>query len=85
MLENMKDIRHNFHHLIDQFENEKVLSQIYFLLKDYKEERPDIDFWDSLGDEQKHELELAWDESENDKNLVTHSAVIQEAKNWLTK
>ena len=83
MINNLQEIRHDFHHLIDQFDNEKLLSQIYLLLKDYKEENKDEDFWDSLTEDQKHDLELAWVESENEVNLIKHSVVMREAKTWL--
>ena len=42
-----------------------------------------VDFWDLLTDNQKEELELAWEESEKEENLICHETIRVELKNWL--
>lgn len=80
-----QNIRLNFHHLIDEIENEKILSQFYELLSGFKKEKKKIDFWDLFTSKQKQELEIAWEESESETNLIDHIEVKKEVKKWLKK
>ncbi len=80
-----KELRLNFHHLIDEIENEKILTQFYDLLKTFKRKNDKKDFWDLFSKKQKLELELAWEESEKEENLVSHDEIMKEAKKWLKK
>ena len=82
---NINKIRYNFHHLIDEIENEKILEQFYEVLKSLRKEKHKIDFWDLFTDEQKKELEQAWEESEKEENLISHNAVMEDAAKWLKK
>ena len=79
------ELRLNFHHLIDEIENEKILTQFYDLLKTFKRKNDKKDFWDLFSKKQKLELELAWEESEKEENLVSHDEIMKEAKKWLKK
>ncbi|HEX8529630.1 MAG TPA: hypothetical protein VF646_06385 [Cytophagales bacterium] len=81
----IQEIKANFHHLIDEMENEELLKKVYNLLKDYPKENESIDFWDDLSDGQKAELDTALEESEHEENLIPHDQVKQEAKTWLKK
>ncbi len=45
----------------------------------------DSDYWDELSEQEKFELNMAIDESEDESNHVSHSEVIQKYKKWLGK
>ncbi|MBS4027598.1 MAG: hypothetical protein KGZ58_03080 [Ignavibacteriales bacterium] len=81
----IQEIKTNVHSLVDQIESEKLLQQFYELLKTVPRKKEEFDFWDLFSEEQKHELELAWDESEHEENLVSNALVMEEAKQWRTK
>lgn len=81
----INEIKSNFHSLIDEIENEKVLSQVYDILRSFIIQRKGADFWDLFTDEQKKELELAWEESEHDANLTDNNTVISQAREWIKK
>ena len=78
-------LKSDFHTLIDEIENENILRQVYDILKSFKKKRESTDFWDLFTPKQKRELELAWEESEKEENLVSHDEVKKEAKKWLKK
>lgn len=81
----IKEIKTNFHQLIDEIENERILIQFYEVLNGFSKKRKDVDFWDTLTLKQKREIELAWEESENEENLVSHKEVMKEAGKWIKK
>ena len=75
-------VRSNFHQLIDQIEDETILSELYQMLLNYQQKKESGDFWDSMTDEQKQELEEALAESESDENLISHQDVMNRASKW---
>ncbi len=82
----LTEIKNDIHHLIDEFQNEKILLQFYELLKTMKDNNEqDRDFWDQLSEEQKQDLDLAMLESEDEKNWISHEEVMKDAKQWLKK
>ncbi|MDI6804618.1 MAG: hypothetical protein QME58_12370 [Bacteroidota bacterium] len=81
----INEIKSNFHSLIDEIENEKALSQVYELLKSFLLQKKGVDFWDLFTDEQKKELELAWEDSEHAANLTGNNTVISQAREWIKK
>jgi hypothetical protein len=81
----IQEIKTNFHHLIDEIQNEELLKRVYHLLKDYPKEKEAEDFWDTLTDKQKEDIDAALKESENESNFISHDEVKQEAKKWLNK
>ncbi len=62
----IQEIKANFHHLIDEMENEELLKKVYRLLKDYPKENASNDFWDSLSDRQQREIDAALAASEHE-------------------
>ncbi len=81
----IQEIKTSFHHLIDEIENEELLKKVYHLLKDYPKEKETEDFWDTLTDKQKEEIDSALKESEDEDNYISHDEVKQEAIKWLSK
>ena len=43
------------------------------------------DFWDELTDEQKSEIQIALDESEDESTLIKHEVVMDKARKWSKK
>lgn len=74
----IKQIKTNFHHLIDEIDNEKILKNFYEVMNGFSPKNKTVDFWDTLTQEQKRELELAWEESEKEENLISHNEVMKE-------
>ncbi len=82
----LTEVKNDFHNLIDEINNEKILSHFYELLKTLKDNKENqTDFWDLLSDEQKNELDLAIKESEDESNWISHEEVMRESKEWLKK
>lgn len=81
------EIKQSFHNLIDEVDDDKLLEQLFRFMSILKENRisRDHDWWDDLTQQQKEELDLALMESEDEKNLIPHSQVMKEAKEWLKK
>ena len=76
------DIKNNFHHLIDEIDNDGLLMRFYELMKKSKGQK-DGDLWNQLSDEQKNLLLLTEEESRNPKNLIDHKSQIAKHKKWL--
>ncbi len=79
------EIKTDFHNLIDDFKNEKLLESIYEFMLNLKEKESDEDWWNLLTDEQKAELDIAIRGSEDESNWVSHEEVMSNAKEWLKK
>ena len=62
------ELKSNLHKILDRIENEQLLRTIYDFLKQ-RENAQEGDIWKSLTDEQKKEVYLSYDESQDDKNL----------------
>lgn len=76
------DIKNDFHHLIDEIENDGLLMRFYDLMKKSKGQR-EGDLWNQLSNEQKDLLLLTEEESGNPKNLIDHKTQIAKHKKWL--
>ena len=76
------DIKNDFHHLIDEIENDGLLMRFYDLMKKSKGQR-EGDLWNQLSNEQKDLLFLTEEESRNPKNLIDHKTQIAKHKKWL--
>lgn len=75
------NIKNDFHQLIDQIEDEKILQEVYEILKNYQKKQGE-DFWDSMTEEQRQELNKALLESEKEENLISHEEVMKQANKW---
>ncbi len=74
-------IKEDFHHLIDIIEDEQVLNGYYQLIKLNTGEYGQL--WNNLTEEQKAELLIAYDESFDPRNLISHEEVKKQHEKWL--
>lgn len=81
----IEEVRSGLHDLINGIQDQKVLEGVYQVLEHLNKKDAGLDFWDSLSDKQKQDLEQALEEVENEVNLISHQEVMQEAKGWLKK
>ena len=73
------ELKSNLHKIVDRIEDERLLRAIYSFLK-VRENSDDSRMWDALTDEQKKEVLLAYDESEDDANLIEDKDVWKKMK-----
>lgn len=76
------NIKDNFHHLIDEIDDEQLLEEYYKLIQRLQDNQSGK-LWDSLSTTQQHELLLAYDESFDKANLISHDAVKKQHDKWL--
>lgn len=81
------ELKKNILSLIDEIDDPKLLNYLFEFVtllklndKDSKDE-----WWDKLTDEQKADIDLAIEESNDPSKLIPHEQVIQEAGKWLKK
>jgi len=77
----LEKIKTELHKIIDDLKDEKLLSEILRLLKNEHEVDSD---W-SVSDSQKRELDKAYDESFDEKNLLDWEIVKQRLSQWQEK
>lgn len=63
------ELKSNLHKLVDRIEDERLLRAIYSFLEK-REKSEDGQMWKQLTDEQKQEVLRAFEESEDDENLM---------------
>jgi len=79
---NKTKLRSNLHKLIDQIDNQNLLEEYYKEIKSIIEKsRGNV--WDKLTDEQKKEVLLSYEESEEDDRLLDHDTVMNKYKDCL--
>jgi hypothetical protein len=61
------ELKSNIHKIVDSIESEQLLQSVYDFLKS-REKTSRI--WDSLTTEQQQEVMLAYEESEDESNLI---------------
>jgi hypothetical protein len=76
------EIRKNFHSLIDSIDNENILLFFYDLMK-RKSTTKEGQIWNRLSNDQKQEILLSAQESENPDNLISHEDLKNKNKKWL--
>jgi len=75
-------IKDDFHHLIDSIEDEQLLQHYYKLIQGTSGSQ-NGHLWDNLTTDEKKELLIAYDESLDDNNLLTHEQVKLQHSEWL--
>jgi hypothetical protein len=75
-------IKDDFHHLIDIIEDEQLLKNYYQLIQTMNK-NSDGTLWSALNEEEKKELLIAYDESFDEKNLLSHEQVKLQHEKWL--
>ena len=79
---NSTELRAYLHKFIDQIENVNLLEDYYNEMKELiKSSKSSI--WDTLSDEQKREVLMSFEESENDDNLIDNDDVMNDYQKWL--
>ena len=73
------ELKSNLHKIVDKIDNEQLLQTIYDFLK-LGENSQEGQIWKSLTEEQKKEVYLSYQESEDDGNLVSWDEVNKKVK-----
>jgi uncharacterized protein with von Willebrand factor type A (vWA) domain len=76
------ELKSNFHNLIDNINDENILSKFYDLLSRAKETKEGL-LWNRLSQKEKDELMLIEKESLNSENLISKIDMQQKHKKWL--
>lgn len=74
-------IKDDFHHLIDSIEDEQVLRHYYQLIQKVNYGQ-NGHLWNNLSENEKEELLVAYDESFDSNNLLSHEEVKQQHLEW---
>lgn len=77
-------IKSDFHRLIDRIDNEELLSAFYQLLEKRSEQQTGK-LWDSLTEEEKNELLLSYNESQDESNWIGEDVIKKKHEQWLKK
>ncbi len=73
------EIKSNLFKIIENIQNEQLLQTLYDFLKS-KEQTVTGKLWKSLTDEEKKEVFISFDESEDEKNLVEAKSIFKNLK-----
>jgi hypothetical protein len=76
--------REEFHKLIDAIQDSESLKSYFSLIQRLQHRQSGI-LWNQLSDDQKKELLLAYDESFDPNNLLSHEQVKQQHAKWLNQ
>ena len=68
------ELKTDLHKILDRIENEQLLRTVYDFLKQ-GEDAKEGQIWKTLSEEQKNEVYLSYDESENDQNLIDWESI----------
>ena len=72
-------LKSNIHQIVDRIQSEQLLETIYDFLKTRETTKPG-EIWNNLTEEQKKEVLLSFEASEDEKNLVDIDEVIKRKK-----
>jgi hypothetical protein len=75
-------IKDDFHHLIDTIEDEDLLKTYYQFIQTMNNHSDGV-LWNRLSDAQKEELLISYEESFDEKNLLSHEQVKLQHEKWL--
>lgn len=68
------ELKSDLHKILDRIDNEQLLKTIHdFLVQ--RENAKDGQIWESLSAEQKEEVLLSYEESQDDKNLINWESI----------
>jgi len=68
------ELKSNLHKMVDRIDDERLLRAIYSFLSQ-RENSEESRMWNSLTEEQKKEVLRAYDESEDEANLINDDDV----------
>jgi hypothetical protein len=69
------EVRNRFHALIDEVENPLLLKKFYDIMRE-NSKAPVKKLWDGMSVAEKEELIAAYEESKDEKNLISNKAVM---------
>lgn len=78
----LKELKSDFHELIDQVNDPELLLQFYDAIS--QSVQPGS-LWQSLTTKQQHEVLEAFEESEDETNLIPYSEIQSKYKQWPLK
>lgn len=70
------ELKSNIHKIVETIQSEQLLQTLYDFLKS-KEKSPPGKLWESLTEHQKNEVLLAYDESEDENNLIDSDEIFK--------
>jgi hypothetical protein len=70
------ELKSNIHKMVDGIQNEQLLQTLYDFLKIRATSKPG-NLWQSLTEEQRQEVLLSFDESEDENNLINRDKVFK--------
>ena len=73
------ELRANIHSIVDGIQSEQLLQTLYDFLK-IREKNKSGQLWASLTEQQKQDVLLAYDESENDEYLIESEKIFKSKK-----
>ncbi|MEQ8358738.1 MAG: hypothetical protein RH860_04565 [Cytophagales bacterium] len=73
------ELKSVIHQIVDRIQSEHLLETIYDFLKTRENSKPG-EIWESLTVEQKREVLISFEESEDEKNLIDIEDVIKRKK-----
>jgi hypothetical protein len=76
------NVKDNFHHLIDTIDDDQLLKGYYELIKQLNINQSG-NLWNNLNENERWELMIAYDESFDNKNLLSHEEVKKQHEKWL--
>ena len=76
------ELKSKFHILIDNINNDNVLSKFYDILSRVKESS-EGSLCNKLSPDEQEELRNIENESHNPENLIPHSEMVKKHKKWL--
>ncbi|WEA00167.1 hypothetical protein [Mucilaginibacter sp. SJ] len=76
------NIKENFHHLIDTIDDEQLLKSYYQLIQQLNANQTGH-LWNNLNEAEKQELLIAYNESFDNTNLLSHEQVKHMHEKWL--
>ena len=68
------ELKSDLYKILDRIENEELLQAVYDFLK-LKENAPEGLIWKTLSEEEKKEVYLSFEESEDDQNLIDWESI----------
>lgn len=73
------DLKSNIHKIVDGIQSEQLLQTLYDFLKVRETNEPG-QLWDTFTEEQKKEVLLAYEESEDENNLIDREELFRRTK-----
>ena len=73
------ELKSNIHKIVEEIQSEQLLQSLYDFLRTWELSKPG-ELWNSLTNEQKQEVLLSYDESEDEANLINRESIFRRSK-----